>query len=309
MKITIFIIVIALFIFSCSSEKHDNSITDSLVAFNGTDSTGKPHEVIEPFHYFVYEDTLDWSKYDQQVTKPLRTKYIESIKIHFDSLAYEERDYSDEKKFNDRFHFIDLNADGKLDVIYAGFSGSEPDIVKIFLNKGNQLIPVFQGYQDLSTLVFDENKQLRSFTLLDFGCCAEYNEYETKYKVDNNFKIELIYQRARLVRTIPPTNIWSKPIKFLTLNDDYTLRSEPIKEDTGTYIYDAIGEGNFVAKYPKNAKGLAWAAYKDKTNRVWWFVEMYPVQNLKKNQIYRRDSLVAPRALGWMSSRFLQKQP
>jgi hypothetical protein len=38
----------------------------------------------------------------------------------------------------------------------------------------------------------------------------------------------------------------------------------------------------------KNAKGLAWAEYKDKSNRVWWFVEMYPADNLKRTSFKTR---------------------
>ncbi len=311
-RFTIYLIFIGLFAFACSSEKNDknNTAPDSLAGLGMVDSVSKNQEVLEPMRFFVYADTIDWRKFDTQVTDTYRKQITEKLKVHFDSLAYyyDNESYK-EKKFKDCFHFMDLNADGKLDVIYGGFSGSEASLVKIFLQKENQFVPVFEGYQELSASFFDANKKLTSFILLDFGCCADYIEYETKYNVLDDFNIALNYQRARIVRTQAPKTIWNTPIKFITLNDGYALRSEPMKEDTATYIYDAIGEGNTVAKYPKNAKGLAWAEYKDKSNRVWWFVEMYPAENLKKNLIYKRDSLVTPRALGWMSSRFLQKQP
>lgn len=310
---TISLIFIGLFAFACSSEKNDKNTTapDSLAGLGMVDSVSKNQEVFEPIRFFVYADTIDWRKFDTQVTDTYRKQITEKLKVHFDSWAYyyDDNEPYSEKKFKDCFHFMDLNADGKLDVIYGGFSGSEPDLVKIFLHKENQFVPVFEGYQELSALVFDANKKLTSFIILDFGCCDQYVEYETKYNVSDNFNIALNYQRARIVRTQAPKTIWSKPIKFNTLNDGYALRSEPIKDDTATYLYGYSVEGNTVTKYPKNAKGLAWAEYKDKSNRVWWFVEMYPADNLKKNLIYRRDSLVSPRALGWMSSRFLQKQP
>lgn len=312
-SLTIYLIFISLFVFACSSEKNDKNNTppDSLARLGMIDSLSKNQEILEPMRFFEYADTIDWRKFDTQVTNTYRKQITEKLKVHFDTFAYyyDDNEPYREKKFKDCFHFLDLNADGKLDALYAGFSGSEASLVKIFLHKENQFVQVFEGYQELSALVFDANKKLTSFILLDFGCCADYIEYETKYNVRDNFNITLNYQRARIVRTQAPKTIWSTPIKFMTLNDGYALRSEPMKEDTATYLYGAIVEGNTVAKYPKNAKGLAWAEYKDKSNRVWWFVEMYPADNLKNNLIYRRDSLVAPRALGWMSSRFVQKQP
>lgn len=297
--------LLGFFTLACSSEKKDTPIIHSDSLAHQPVLADTSQEIIEPLRFFVYEDSLDWKKYEQEVTSSFREQTTEQLKVHFDSLAYAY----DDKKFKDSFHFMDLNADKKQDAIYNGFSGSEPNMVKIFLNNGKELIPVFEGYQDLSILVFDKNKKLTSFTLLDFGCCGEYDEYETKYYVDIDFNITFAYQRARVVRTQAPQHIWQKPIKFTTLNDDYALRSEPKKYDVKVGWFDIFKQGNVVAQYPKNARGLAWAEYKEKSGRVWWFVEMYPAANIKENLIFPRDSSHIPRSLGWMSSRFVQKRP
>lgn len=270
-------------------------------------STHKRPGKNETFHFFTFRDKIDWTKYDRSISDNDKELYAQKIKDQF-SYFFNEQAITGEghtlKDFINKLHFIDLNGDKNLDIIYEGWSGSESDNTQIFINKNGHITKVFEAFQYIESLDFDKNEKLISFTILDFGCCAEYIEYETKFSVTDNFETSILLQRAKPSFTTPPQVLFSEPVKFTTISDEYTLRSSPIIDDTSTVIYDAPNKGNAIAKFSKNSSGQAWAEQKDNTGRTWWLVEMNPIEKLSYNLVYYKDT-IPPREIGWMSKRYL----
>jgi hypothetical protein len=87
-------------LFACSSEKNDknNTAPDSLSGLGMVDSVSKNQEVLEPMRFFVYADTIDWRKFETQVTDTYRKQITEKLKVHFDSLAY----YYDNESYKEK---------------------------------------------------------------------------------------------------------------------------------------------------------------------------------------------------------------
>jgi hypothetical protein len=270
--------------------------------------SNKPLLASDSLPFFTFNNKINWTKFEKKVSDKDRRDYALKIKNQFDFFFEQARylpDKYDINNFEQNLHFIDLNGDGKLDIIYEGFSGTESDFTEMLINKDNGFIKVVYFNQYLETLEFDKSGKLNSYTTLDFGCCAAFTGYETKYLVNDKFETSILSQRAMTSYTKEPKTLFSKPIKFSTINDSYTLRSAPLKDDSSTIIYCAMDKGNVIAIYPKNSIGKAWAET-DTTGRIWWFVEMEPVKKLSYNLIFYQDSIPA-KILGWMSSRYLKK--
>lgn len=261
----------------------------------------------EVFRFFSDEDRIDWNEYELKISRKDKEMYAGKLPKLFDYFFNPESENHTQDDFIRNLHFMDLNNDRLIDIIYEGWGGGESDRVIIFLNENNKgFKKVFDDFQFVESLEII-NGRLSSITILDFGCCAEYVEYETKYKLNDNFDKSISYQRAKPNYVQAPKTLFKQPKQFVTMNDEYTLRSSPVINDTATFIYDAVGKGNVIAKYPKNSKGMAWAEERDKEGRIWWLVEMYPVEKLNENLIYYKDSIPV-REIGWMSSRYVLVQ-
>jgi len=166
----------------------------------------------------------------------------------------------------DKFlHFIDLNNDKRLDVIYAGTSGSAADYVAFLINDKKGYKVLYEDYTNLRELEI-KNNRLVGYSILDLGCCAEYRRLEIKYKVSVDLSRIQIYTRATTSYTEFPKTYFDKPIKFAITNDIYKLRSSPIVDDTSRVIYDTIS--NVTSTYIKGSIGYAWAETKDFSGRV-----------------------------------------
>jgi hypothetical protein len=205
----------------------------------------------------------------------------------------------------DRFlHFIDLNNDKRLDIIYSGTTGAAADFVVFLINDEKGYRVLYEEYTNLRELEF-KNNRLIGYTILDLGCCAEYRRLEIKYRINDDLSKTHIYTRATTSYTEFPKVYFSKPIKFIVVNEIYKMRSSPFVDDTSRVIYDTIS--NVVSTYIKGSTGYAWAEKRDNTDRVWWFVEMEPCKNQINSMLnYISDSLPM-RNLGWMSSRYLKE--
>jgi hypothetical protein len=109
-----------------------------------------------------------------------------------------------------------------------------------------------------------------------------------------------------------PDSFFVEPISFQTLNENYSLRYEPITTDeVPPVLHQAVDNekslrGNVTAVYPKGAIGKAWARKKDSTGREWWLVEMEPLKYLSFDAYYSLDDFPT-HYIGWMSSRFVKR--
>lgn len=256
------------------------------------------------FKFFSEKEKINWENIDSKIDKKKKLEIYKKIKPLVFPGCKECYEYITNSDLYKSTHLIDINSDGKLDVIYEGPSGAEGDKVQIFLYEKDKFTNVFEGYQNLQSLNI-ENGKLKSFILLNFGCCADYNESQVQYFVNNKFEIKPLFERTKVSYIHPPKSIFKSPIKFKVINDKYTLRSSPLVDDTATYIWDKVTEGNWVERFPKGSTGYAWAEKKDKTGRIWWFVEMEPLKSQKGSS--HGDEFIPTRHLGWMSSRFLKK--
>jgi hypothetical protein len=260
------------------------------------------------YSFFDNKNSIDFKKMEVPVSDNLKRQYANNLKPHFKELfitPWNNTPYP-MSKFIPCLHFLNLNGDQYPDVIYYGYSGGESNCVGLFLNEGGRFkkIGLEDGY--LQQIGFDQKHKLNSFTIMDFGCCGEYIETQTRYRVDEGYTAIVEFKRSIVMDTEKPMNRFKNPVRFKTLNEGYTLRSTTIIDNKPGSINGDDRKGNIVSVYPQFSYGTAWAEKQDSTGRIWWFVEMDPVNNLKDNIIYTSD-WKKTKHVGWISSRYVEE--
>jgi hypothetical protein len=212
-------------------------------------------------------------------------------------------------------HLIDLNGDGKNDVIFEGQSGGEIKEIGVFINTGQAYKKVFSGNQEIIKMDWQKG-HLANLYILNSGCCADYLEfhmiYEISYTKTNIPNFKQVYQSVSIYQGTIPRTLLNNTFQFEILNDGYKIRSAPKIDDTSFQPWDTDqtnnkGSGNSFGKLIKGAKGTAIAKLVDKTGREWIYVEIEE-QYLPKNDIIYIENKFPTRVIGWISSRFIKTQ-
>jgi hypothetical protein len=259
------------------------------------------------FSFFPHEEVFDLKKYEIRISDKTLNEYAIKLKPYYKYLfapTYGKPMLLSE--FMRHLHVVNLNNDDMPDIIYYGYSGAESDCTELFLNEGVGFRKIFSNYGFLERLEFNNASKLSSFTIKYLGCCAEYTETQTRYRIMEGAKVSREFKRIIVTNTEKPTSRLNKPIRFKTLNDSYTLRSSTKIDNLPGSINGDPRRGNVVSVYPKNAYGTAWAQKTDSTGRIWWFVEMDPISGQKEN-IAIDYNRIPSRTVGWLSSRYVEK--
>ncbi|MFT3825749.1 MAG: hypothetical protein QM731_17645 [Chitinophagaceae bacterium] len=274
-----------------------------------------------PFPFAIKKPAVEfsWKRYEINVTEAYRDSVLKSFRKVYP--FYFENEYIENgpQLFKKAFHFVQLNGDNLPDLIYAGRSGGESNIVVLYLNRKNKFEQILTEFTHLLDLQFNGHNLIAA-TTINYGCCDEVIHFERHYSFDAALNSKLILQRASIqgmdahdddYKT--PEHFFETPVKFKTLNEEYALRYSPnLNNDTLEGPFSLFNDepepkGNVIALYPKGSRGIAWAYQKDSTGREWWLVEMFP-QILTTSRYYSLDDKLTNN-FGWMSSRFVEKLP
>jgi len=219
--------------------------------------------------------------------------------------------YSDHEswphKHSEYFHFMDLDLDGDLDLIFDGWSGAEPMMVEILLQIDSKFESKFKGYVDLVGFKV-RNEKLQELTIYDPGCCGAIIAHELQYE----FKIRpdsidywLIEHLEFHNATTEPEKYYETPIPFEVVNTVTVLRIAP-RIDSLDSSHPGDFKGNVYQTFQKGDKGYAYAEMSDATGKTWWYVYM-DTKNRTVNKVqYPKDYF--PKYKGWMNSNYLKRE-
>ena len=204
-----------------------------------------------------------------------------------------------------KFHYIDLDNDNDYDLIYDGWSGSEPMMVNIFINISGTYNLVLKQFMYVNEIDISDNI-LQRMVIYDPGCCAEIMEHWYIYFFESKpdmINCWLSDHFTYHVETTKPNDYFDKTIKFEVINETYSLRITPEIDNKGNF-YPDDSEGNQIKTFSKGDIGEALAQQIDSTGRIWWYVTM----NNKEKRITKTadPDIFPPKFVGWMSSRFLK---
>lgn len=248
---------------------------------------------------------FSWYAYEANFPIKEKKKIIQKLRKEFE--VFFEVDKFEENSFYNLYeclHFIDIDNDSDLDMIFEGWSGAESTIVKIFNNKKGNFTKCFEAFQQIGKIEFDKFKRIQFITILDRGCCAEFIRFETRYKFDRNFNSSIVSQRVTTNNLSLPPNNFDQPIYFRTNFPIVNLREDSFVDDTTLTMNETI-TGNKIATFPFNSKGKIWGEMLDSKGKTWCLVEMDYTTNITNNVTYSRDS-IPNKLIGWMSKKNLK---
>lgn len=230
---------------------------------------------------------FQWSNVELPSTKEEKRAIIDFIYRKDSLLECEDWDSTSFEDFLDYVHFVHINGDHFLDVIYSGERCGEGVLTYILLNKGNTFEFVYKDMGEIKHLDIG-GKILKEFYIEHRGCCDDISVYAgvcTAYDSANNLRFDCKpgadYSWVNL-----PKDLYLNP-KFGNVSArKLTLRMSPEVENSP---YDENYEiyGNILGTISNKKKTTIWADEKDILGRKWYFVE-------------------TDRGLGWVMAKYIK---
>lgn len=271
----------AIILVACQKENKATTppITENNTIANGSDSIA----------YEKYSKWIEGKKNQNLAIKPTDTFALKRLEINrdeellnsfisaSDSLKSRFYDNYTPEKLKRQLYTFDFNGDGLEDVIYYGPSGAEGSIVHFFINTQEGFRNVFTEHQILQEPVI-ENSKLTSFTILNPGCCAEYEIAEYHYIVDYKNATPTFILKSTigyLEGMQKPEKMLPKEMLFTIKTTKASLRPECYNLNVEHPIYG--DSGNEIVAYNKGHKGKAIGTRKE-NGQDWLYVQMKPTK-------------------------------
>lgn len=187
-------------------------------------------------------------------------------------------------------HFVNVNGDNKVDVIYCGEFQGEGTIIIILLNDGTKYRHAFDVLGRPCKLVYESNILKRMY-IEHVGCCASNSTLLYRYRVECiNSKLKFIKECESEILTNSklPQKLLSKPyVKNIILKKVH-LRSSPFLKN---YPFDDFLEqyGNRIGVLTENTPVKIIAEEEDVQGNTWYFVEVEAKYKILKTTFYSED--------------------
>ena len=260
--------------------------------------------------FFPLKNEFDWARIEKK-NDELKKKFIER--------EPDELEYFYNIDDDDGFHIVDFNGDGLDDIVFQGYSMfTDIKHIIIFINIGESFVNIFDDYQEIYKMLFQNGKVHRLYIKDDGnGCCCNYIGTNKIYTVDYTYelpKINLINKMQYIdtsnyneIKAMYPSKYFDKYIKFKVLKNNTIIRFSPLINDTTEFGYCGnFQNGNSLGKIKSGSIGYALAEQVDATGRVWWFVAISPNAEIYNSMYYSEKTKPNTYKMGWISSRFVK---
>lgn len=210
--------ILALVFFSISF----NTITgQTSIQFKKSDDNTKPKEYLR-LNPFVNEP-INWNSIETEITEEKREHYLKRISS---DAFFCNAHILDENNF----HFLDVNGDQLVDIIYEGRQppGSELDNIAIFINKGDTIVFLQEIYGSIIELLYPaKNKPVR-LTIQVPPCCAiiinqicyyEYHSKQNSVTANDNYQNDYLLFNHRIADTTSSFFALKERYVFITSTD------------------------------------------------------------------------------------------
>ena len=261
-------------------------------------------------------DNFKWASIEKKMPRAEVDRFINVFPKEFE--AYRRSNESEFRNLDSlvkHLHFVDINVDGNLDVIFDGQGSGEGSLVQLFINTGKGFKEIFSDMQGVAKIDWEENKMKRLY-IVDWSSADDYIEtnkiYGFTYDQPAAPAYKQIYQSIAIngFSAVRPDSLFDKPTRFEVLNNNYKIRSAPVIDDTGQFHWNKNqesekGQGNSIGKLPKGTTGTALGKKTDATGREWWYVEIDETYQFDRDMLYVQNKFPT-RVIGWISSRFIK---
>ena len=202
-------------------------------------------------------------------------------------------------------HIVDIDLDGRADVVYHGTNGSEIKRLVVFVGTDTGLVRIAALWGELLSVQRNGPLEPLSFTLVDYPCCAGYTLYNTVYNAvrrGTTVSLEPALCTAFTSTTTFPTQ-FTTALPFAIGTKAAELRAMP---EVSAYQPERLrgalpNPGNLLGVYPEGSLGIVLAEHTNASGERWLFVRL--ARNLPAQQdiVHRgQNSEEHFGMLGWM---------
>jgi hypothetical protein len=265
------------------------------------------------FPVVLGEVPYSWKAIEKKMPRTEIDQFIKAFPKEFAGYRYEQASRTLDSLAND-LHFIDVNADGKTDVIFDGQGPGEGRLIEIYMRNAKGYKKLLSEYQGIAKIDW-ERTRIKRLYIYDWGCCDAYTQ--TNRILELNFDqlapaVKQIYQSICVYRNNQPEpdSLFQQPIRFEVLNDKYNIRCEPKVDDTTLFLWHFEQDkpkkpGNTIGILSKGSMGTAFGKRTDATGRVWWYAEIDLPYKPDRDVFYIGNKFPT-HVVGWVSSRFVK---
>lgn len=204
---------------------------------------------------------------------------------------------------------VEINGDGKIDLIFCGHSGGIPDITRIYLNRVDHFELVFEDYQYLTKFT-RKNGLLTSLQTGDPGCGEDYLYFTRDYEVKWEQSVPVFIKGKQTVaykHTEEPREYQEKPMSFRSISDTMMVRASAARLNE-PFIPRLETFGNIIAKYRQKTRGAILAVKTLGKGNTWYYVELFPGITPAASILYQTDKI--PTFIrGWVSGQSIFLEP
>ena len=269
-------------------------------------------EYLKTFNQFNENYNYDWYGIEtKDATGKFKQSFLDYCKAN-DLLSEERMAFTRYPKYGhieNSLKIVDLNGDGYNDVIYAGPTMGEKQIVKFLLSTGDEkFVESFVIYQGVVLVKWDDQRRISKLLTHDWGCCAEIIHTNSVFSVNYNSRnkptFTKTYQSFETTLITRPLTYFEDPIDFISTEDDSELRFAPIKDDSTYYSssFNSRRKGNVISFLREGSAGKLYGSATDDAGMVWYYVEIVDPSNLHQCIIDLSVFKFPTYIVGWISS-------
>lgn len=216
-----------------------------------------------------------WSNVELPSTKEEKQSIIDFIYRKDSLLECEDWDSTSFENFLGYVHFVHINGDHLLDIIYSGEFCGEGALTYILVSKGNAYEVVFEDFGEVQNISV-KDKFLKDFCFIDVGCCDNISTTVSNcvaYDSVNNLRFDCNSFLDFYSGTDLPNMLLKEPLSGTALVNRLRIRMSPKIE---SLPYDENHEiyGNISGELDKGSHGIVWAEEKDIEGRTWYFMQI-----------------------------------
>ena len=163
-----------------------------------------------------------WYRHETEIDFEKKKKII--LSLGRESFFNEQLDGYGKEAYASHYHFIDLNGDSDLDIVYNGFDGADDKLIFVWINIDGKYHRILSEIGSVKSLQLNK---LESILLIDTPCSHEeyYGSFK-KVKIYNNLA-ETVEQYTYHEETVFPSDYYDI-YSFITINERYNLRKSPV---------------------------------------------------------------------------------
>lgn len=214
---------------------------------------------------FEFEQETQWSDFETKIDFKTKKRII--LKLGREDFYNSQLNGEDKFEYANHFHFLDIDKDNDLDIIYNASDGADSDLILIWLNNNDVYTQIYQESGLIKSLKFKgETLELiiDSYQYSDVLYAKFISLYLSNGKA-NAFKTFKYFSEIRFPLDLKKhENIKQEN---LILRSTPFIKNEPCIEysDGNTYC------GNIIKQFDNERNGYSISTYKDIAGTTWWF--------------------------------------